>query len=204
MVHYIHTLKLLFKHAGLLKVNDLYLLSILKFCDKLYSYDLQTYFLSYLDIINHTCSRCNLRHLVIRKPKHFHYTYIHTYIHTYTHTHTHTYIYIYIYMHTYIHCRKKSVTYIHTSYIHYHIHIYSNYIATMQMQPCKFNHANATMQTHSILLNIVFLCKLYTYITQIQCVNKSIKYKTCTLLYTTSIYVSTLLQGYQSSTTLNS
>ena len=54
----------LFNYNGILKVNDLYLLSILKVCHKLYSYD--------LDVINHTCSRYNLRHLLIRKPKHFH------------------------------------------------------------------------------------------------------------------------------------
>ena len=57
----------LFKHTGILKVNGHYLLSILKFCHKLHSYDLPTHFLNYLDVINHTCSRYNLT--LINKKK---------------------------------------------------------------------------------------------------------------------------------------
>ena len=64
-----------FKILGVLKIEDLYLTSLLKFCYKLYNHDVPIYFLSYLDTIHHTgnsCHQYSLRNTIIRKPKHFH------------------------------------------------------------------------------------------------------------------------------------
>ena len=62
----------LFKRLGILKIEDLYWLSVLKFCNKFYNLNVPTYFSDYLDTMTYSCQQYNMRRTIIRKPLYFH------------------------------------------------------------------------------------------------------------------------------------